>query len=398
MKLFGVEISDAVRNPTPPESSTAAAVDVASAAAAPPPDNASEVSRTLPLKKRAFHNININPLSGEVSRTLPFKKRAFHNININNDGDEILSGNTTGTLLPATGLSIPSFSDDFYRKTKAKKSTTDEIHNISDNNIHCLMPLRCVLPTMNTIFRPEQLGFSRNWTCNKEYSGEFSATNLHDIPTTSTTPTTGGREKKNKLAKKPSIEKKKVKSDDHEKKKAKSSNDEKKKAKLSPNNEDDNVIIPLEEFPGLLQKIESHNGSKPVFLYKKKLEVSDVRDRLNRLFISGCKANLMGFLTDEERTAVDADDRKGLEFVGIDKNGEFYNLRLVKWSSVKITVINKEWMKIIRANDAHEGDSVELWGYRRNNNNEFCLVLNFRKSENINNEVGSSSGSGITSV
>ncbi|KAL7120773.1 hypothetical protein ACP275_02G143100 [Erythranthe tilingii] len=370
MKLFGVEISDAVRNPTPPESSTAAAVEVASAAAAPPPDNTSEVSRTL-----------------------PFKKRSFHNININNDGDQILSGNTTGTLLPATGLSIPSFSDDFYRKTKAKKSISDEIqnipssssssnycHGISDNNVYSPMPLRCVLPTMNTIFRPEQLGFSRNWPCNKKYSGEFSATNLHDIPSTSTTTTTGGREKKNKLAKKPDIEKKK----------AKSSNDEKKKAKLS----DDNVIIPLEQIPGLLQKIESHNGSKPVFLYKKKLEVSDVRDRLNRLFISGSKVNLMGFLTDEERTAVDADDRKGLEFVGIDKNGEFYNLRLVKWSSIKITVINKEWMKIIRANNAHEGDSVELWGYRRNNNNEFCLVLNFRKSETRNNEDGSSSGSG----
>ncbi|EYU26807.1 hypothetical protein MIMGU_mgv1a023506mg, partial [Erythranthe guttata] len=295
-------------------------------------------------------------------------------------------------LLPASGLSIPSFSDDFYRKTKAKKSISDQIQNISDNNIYCPVPLRCVLPTLNTIFRPEHLGFSRNRPCNKEYSGEFSATNLHDISTTSTTPTTGGRGKKNKLAKKPDIEKKK----------AKSSNDKKKKAKLSPNHDEgDNVIIPLEEIPGLLQKIESHDGSKPVFLYKKKLEVSDVRDRLNRLFISGCKANLMGFLTEEERTAVDADDRKGLEFVGIDKNGKFYNLHLVRWSSVKITVINKEWMKIIRANDAHEGDSVELWGYRRNNNNEFCLVLNFRKSENRNNGDGSStsgSGSGTTSV
>ncbi|KAL7120686.1 hypothetical protein ACP275_02G137300 [Erythranthe tilingii] len=145
------------------------------------------------------------------------------------------------------------------------------------------------------------------------------------------------------------------------------------------------TVLPLEEIPGMIETIESHNGSKPVFLYHKKLETSDVWDHLNRLSINTPEI-LMSILREEERIAV-TETRKGVQCIGIDKGGRSFNLHLGKWPSLQMIVINKQWGRIVNANNAVKGDWVEIWGYRVNGSDELRLVINFRKQEEIDQRM-----------
>ncbi|KAI3450860.1 hypothetical protein Pfo_007525 [Paulownia fortunei] len=135
-------------------------------------------------------------------------------------------------------------------------------------------------------------------------------------------------------------------------------------------------IPSLEEIPGILQTIESHNGTRPVFLYRKRLEESDVRPDQNRLFVTRSE-KLMEFLTEDERNVV-INTNEGLDFFAIDQQGKFYKLHLGKWTSLKMLILNKEWKKLVLDNNMHKGDCVDIWGYRRND--QLCLAVNFRKS------------------
>ncbi|KAH6755117.1 hypothetical protein C2S53_017891 [Perilla frutescens var. hirtella] len=69
----------------------------------------------------------------------------------------------------------------------------------------------------------------------------------------------------------------------------------KRRSKRSKNedDEDQRPLIPIEKIEGLFQAIQSRNGSRPVFLYRKKLEDSDVKRNLNRLFVTR-RERLMG--------------------------------------------------------------------------------------------------------
>ncbi|KAL6505918.1 hypothetical protein OROHE_023297 [Orobanche hederae] len=119
---------------------------------------------------------------------------------------------------------------------------------------------------------------------------------------------------------------------------------------------------------------------RPVFLYMKKLEDSDVRKDQNRLFVNE-REKLAGFLTEEERiSAFGKKDEKitkpeGIDLVGIDRMGREYKLHLTKWGSLDKPVFNKEWYKIVDANGAKRGDCVHLWGYRKDD--KFRLVVEF---------------------
>ncbi|KAI3469778.1 hypothetical protein Pfo_026441 [Paulownia fortunei] len=135
-------------------------------------------------------------------------------------------------------------------------------------------------------------------------------------------------------------------------------------------------ISSLEEIPEILQTIESHNRTRPVFLYRKRLEQSDVRPDQNRLFVTGSEKP-MEFLTKEEMSVV-IDTNEGLDFFVIDKHVKFYKLHLGKWTSLKMVILNKEWKKLVLNNNIHKGDYVDLWGYRWNS--QLCLSVNFRKS------------------
>ncbi|KAL6568835.1 hypothetical protein OROHE_003576 [Orobanche hederae] len=119
---------------------------------------------------------------------------------------------------------------------------------------------------------------------------------------------------------------------------------------------------------------------RPVFLYMKKLEESDVRKDQNRLFINE-REKLVEFLTEEERiSAFGKKDEKirkpeGVGLIGIDRMGREYKLQLIKWGSLDKLVFNKEWYKIVDANGAKRGDCVHLWGYRKDD--KFRLVVQF---------------------
>ncbi|KAL7120667.1 hypothetical protein ACP275_02G135700 [Erythranthe tilingii] len=155
------------------------------------------------------------------------------------------------------------------------------------------------------------------------------------------------------------------------------------------------TVLPLEEIPGMIETIESHNGSKPVFLYHKKLEASDVSDHLNRLSINTPEI-LISLLRDEERIAV-TETRKGVQCIGIDKGGRSFNLHLGKWPSLQMIVINKQWGRIVNANNAVKGDWVEIWGYRVNGSDELRLVINFRKQEEIDQRMNAAAAASTSS-
>ncbi|KAL6570449.1 hypothetical protein OROMI_014963 [Orobanche minor] len=135
---------------------------------------------------------------------------------------------------------------------------------------------------------------------------------------------------------------------------------------------------PITPPPELVQFIGSL--IRPVFLYMKKLEESDVRKDQNRLFVNE-REKLVEFLTEEERiSAFGKKDEKitkpeGIDLIGIDRMGREYKLHLTKWGSLDKLVFNKEWYKIVDANGAKRGDCVHLWGYRKDEN--FRLVVEF---------------------
>ncbi|KAL6566234.1 hypothetical protein OROGR_001849 [Orobanche gracilis] len=135
---------------------------------------------------------------------------------------------------------------------------------------------------------------------------------------------------------------------------------------------------PITPPPGIVQLIGT--SIRPVFLYMKKLEESDVRKDQNRLFVNE-REKLVEFLTEEERiSAFEKKDEEitkpeGIDLIGIDRMGREYKLHLTKWGSLDKPVFNKEWYKIVDANGAKRGDCVHLWGYRKDD--KFRLVVDF---------------------
>ncbi|KAK4421735.1 hypothetical protein Salat_2124100 [Sesamum alatum] len=151
-------------------------------------------------------------------------------------------------------------------------------------------------------------------------------------------------------------------------------------------------IPSLEEIPRLLEIIQSTNGTNPVFLYRKRLENSDIQPHQNRLFLTRCE-KLMEFLTEEERNAVNG-RKEGIEVFAVDSHDkqELYKLHLVRWPSLKMIVINSDWKKIVDNNRPRAGDWVEIWGYRRNGQLHFAV--NFKKGAEAQSNASASSSNG----
>ncbi|KAL8062046.1 hypothetical protein ABFX02_02G121600 [Erythranthe guttata] len=220
---------------------------------------------------------------------------------------------------------------------------------------------------------------------------------------------------------------KKAKSNEKKPAAEKKSPAKKSKRKTNSDNEEA-AAVPLEEIPGLMEiinnnsknenenenenKNENENGSsssssnntrRPVFLYRKKLEESDVNPGLNRLMVNR-EEKMLEFLTEEERKDVltprDQEEKpRGLELTGLDQNGKLYKLCYKLWASLNKTAINKQWNKLIAQHNAKKGDWVEVWGYRVINNeheneNGPRFVINFRKNDpNILDDRAAAAGS-----
>lgn len=129
------------------------------------------------------------------------------------------------------------------------------------------------------------------------------------------------------------------------------------------------------------------NGTRPPeFLYMKCLQEADIKRDQNRVLLTTSQ-NLMRFLNEDEREAVNAE---GIELGAMDENGNLYELRLKRWPSVKMFVLNKEWNKLISYNQVNPGHWLHIWGYRPNNG-ELRLVIVFKKTDDQDLNVGSSS-------
>ncbi|PIN00314.1 hypothetical protein CDL12_27186 [Handroanthus impetiginosus] len=134
-------------------------------------------------------------------------------------------------------------------------------------------------------------------------------------------------------------------------------------------------IPTIEQLPQLLQVIESQNGSQPIFLYRKKLQESDIRKDQNRLFLTKSE-ELMKFLTDEERNSV-YNTKEGLELCAVDPEANSYSLNLAQWGSLHMLVLKSQWIKLVQKNNVETGFWAEMWGYRCDG--KVRLAVNFRK-------------------
>ncbi|XP_047979287.1 B3 domain-containing protein At2g31720-like [Salvia hispanica] len=138
--------------------------------------------------------------------------------------------------------------------------------------------------------------------------------------------------------------------------------------------EGESALVPT---VGLLRGIESRGGiGKPVLLFKKKLEKSDVGAHHNRLMVTR-RERVMEFLTEEEAAAVESGG--GLGFVGVDDIGNVYHeLVLKKWASMDMVVVNSVgWKKVVSNNKGIKGDVLEIWGFRDRNHRP-CFAFYFR--------------------
>ncbi|CAA0807483.1 Unknown protein [Striga hermonthica] len=117
------------------------------------------------------------------------------------------------------------------------------------------------------------------------------------------------------------------------------------------------------------------------FAREKKLEKSDVRENMNRLFVTakGTKKMKEGFMTEEEKRAIwpDEEGPAGIEFTGLDKAGREHKLGITIWRSLGMTAIKTEWVKMVEANEAKAGDWVDVWGCRTPGQQGFRLVFIF---------------------
>lgn len=172
---------------------------------------------------------------------------------------------------------------------------------------------------------------------------------------------------------------------------------------MKPRRQRDNNGGDYQNIPPLAENIpgmDPDNGTRPEFLYRKRLEDADVKKSQNRLFISkSAKGNVMRVLKEEERVAVN-EAKNGLVLTAMDVKGKLYELQLKKWPSLDMLVLNKGWIKLVSQNKANKGDWVQLWGYRQQNG-EFRLVVRFEEPENegkIASCSSSSTNGGTTST
>ncbi|KAK6124209.1 hypothetical protein DH2020_042045 [Rehmannia glutinosa] len=144
-----------------------------------------------------------------------------------------------------------------------------------------------------------------------------------------------------------------------------------------------------------MEIFDGANAARSVFLYRKKLLESDVRQDHNRLFIRKSE-ELMYFLNEEELISLSFIN-KGVDFIVVDNHtpSKFYKLRLKKWATVKMLILTKDWNKLVLDNRVQKGDWVELSGYRQNGQPH--LVVKFSKSESTAAQdiLGSSSTSQV---
>ncbi|WKA05816.1 hypothetical protein VitviT2T_023755 [Vitis vinifera] len=125
----------------------------------------------------------------------------------------------------------------------------------------------------------------------------------------------------------------------------------------------------------LLQTIHDMEGKDQVFITRKILEWSDTDAGQNRFFIPKNEV-LWEVLSEEERRQVEGGG--GVEVMVVDPKGGKHDMRLKKWVSLNMIVLNSGWRKLVEGNDLKaELDCVELWSFRADS--KLCFALNVKR-------------------
>ncbi|KAH6767605.1 hypothetical protein C2S52_018588 [Perilla frutescens var. hirtella] len=125
--------------------------------------------------------------------------------------------------------------------------------------------------------------------------------------------------------------------------------------------------------PRILEGIMEHQH--PILLFEKKLELSDVLGSHRLLITKSDGEQLMAALTEEERGKVGINKDDFLSVATTDNtHGVEYDLHLKMWPASRAIVLIHQWTKLVTANGLQKGDSVQGWGYRKQDH-KFCLAL-----------------------
>ena len=147
-------------------------------------------------------------------------------------------------------------------------------------------------------------------------------------------------------------------------------------AEISAPKEREDEIPPLSQLPCAI--LHTNRGMKErgrVLVMRKTLTRSDVSVHQSRLFIINSKV-LWSQLLEEEQKKVKAKEHVEVEVV--DPKGGRTRMKLRRWQSLNILVLNSGWVKLVKVNKLEaKVHRIELWTFRMGD--KLCFDLNVER-------------------
>ncbi|KAJ4976668.1 hypothetical protein NE237_001774 [Protea cynaroides] len=171
---------------------------------------------------------------------------------------------------------------------------------------------------------------------------------------------------------------------DTQKRKRKSASfrlEEKKKAKNEKINLVDPpvAIAPAPPAPAiseeLMNAITRHGGKSVECMIEKSLSKTDVSMNHDRLSFPGSQAKVEAYLTKTERKQVSKNTAITIDVLMLvtgddEPQPQLWSLNFIKWqmNNSSIYVLRTNWKKLVEDNDLQDGDKVQVWSFRRSQN------------------------------
>lgn len=147
-------------------------------------------------------------------------------------------------------------------------------------------------------------------------------------------------------------------------------------AEISAPKEREDEIPPLSQLPCAI--LHTNRGMKErgrVLVMRKTLTRSDVSVHQSRLFITNSKV-LWSQLLEEEQLKLLAKEHVEVEVV--DPKGGRTRMKLRRWQSLNILVLNSGWVKLVKVNKLEaKVHRIELWTFRMGD--KLCFDLNVER-------------------
>ncbi|KAJ8618376.1 hypothetical protein MRB53_014562 [Persea americana] len=124
--------------------------------------------------------------------------------------------------------------------------------------------------------------------------------------------------------------------------------------------EEEAIPIPVPAWVEELVRTRLHNALPVVHVFDKPLQKSDTDKGLRRIFIPSEDSErvLLPALTQQEKGRLG----DGITVMGLDQNGNSWNLQLKYWPSVGVHVFQKDWIDLVTKNHLTAvQDTVQVW-------------------------------------